>query len=396
MIYHLHMAAPTTKTPRHLRASGSTALRGAPAGFSGAALRVATGILAALVFMAGCNPTLDPVEPPAQDLAASALPAAFHRGMNLQPIGDYGGLLNEDQIDSALDVLVDLGVGHVAVIPSFFQRRLGDSDFYWEPSRQAVDAQARKVIVAAHARGLAVLLKPHLWLAERTDGAWRGDIDPSPGDWPAWSENYQTAMLDYARLADELGVAGISIGSELTAVSTGHAEFWRDLAGALRQEYPGFLTYAANWNQEFEVVTWWDAVDFVGVDAFWPLLEGPEEELTAPACRARLGAVRERLEAVAARSGRPVLLTEIGYKSAVGAAYQPWEWHDGQAADPEAQALIYRCIRDVFGTQPEPHIAGLYFWNWYTAPAWGGPRNSDFTPRGKPAEGVLAGWFSAR
>jgi len=351
----------------------------------------------AFVFAAaGCSPTLDPVEPTVSDLAVPSLPAAFHRGMNLQPIGDYGGLLDEDQIGSALDVLVELGVGHVAVIPSFFQRRLGDSEFYWEPSRQAVDAQTRVVVGAAHARGLAVLLKPHLWLAERPDDAWRGDIDPSPADWPTWSENYQATLLEYARLAEELGVAGISIGSELTTVATGHPEFWRRLAAALRQEYPGFLTYAANWDREFEAATWWDAVDFVGVDAFWPLLDGPEEVLSEAACRARLSAVRKRLEAVADRFDRPVLLTEIGYKSAVGAAYQPWEWHDRQVPDPEGQALIYRCIRDVFGADPEPHIAGMYFWNWYTAPAWGGPRNSDFTPRGKPAEGVLAGWFSQR
>ncbi len=354
------------------------------------------GLAATLVLAAACSPALDPVEPLAPDLAVPVLPEAFQRGMNLQPIGDYGGLLDDDQIEGALDALVRLGVSHVAVIPSYFQRRLGDTDFYWEPSREAVDTQTRAVVLAAHARGLAVLLKPHLWLAERADGAWRGDIDPSTSEWEAWSRNYRAVLLEYARLADELGVAGISIGSELTAVAIGRPEFWRHLAADLRQEYSGFLTYAANWDREFEAATWWDAVDFVGVDAFWPLLDGPQEVLTAPGCRTRMSAVRARLEAVARRTDRPVLLTEIGYKSAVGAAYQPWEWHDGQAADPEGQALIYRCIRDVFGAEPAPHIAGAYFWNWYTAPAWGGLRNSDFTPRGKPAEGVLTGWFSPR
>jgi len=316
--------------------------------------------------------------------------------MNLQPIGGYGGLLDDGQIGGALDNLVEIGVGHVAVIPSFFQRRLGDTEFYWEPSRQAVDSQTRAVVDAAHARGLEVLLKPHLWLTERTDGTWRGDIDPSAAHWPDWSQRYSAVLLEYARLAEELGVAGISIGSELTAVATGHPEFWRSLAGAVRGEYSGFLTYAANWDREFEAATWWEAVDFVGVDAFWPLLEDSREILTPVACRARLSAVRGRLEAVAVRYGRPVLLTEIGYKSAVGGAHQPWKWHDRQEPDPEGQALIYRCIRDVFGVDPAPHIAGVYFWLWYTAPAWGGPRNSDFTPRGKPAEGILAGWFSAR
>ena len=121
MIYHSVMAAPTTKTPRHLRCFGDiVSVRGALAG-----TLVAAGIL-----VLGCSPKLDSVEALPEDLVAVPLPAAFHRGMNLQPIGDYGGLLDEDEIAGALDDLVELGVGHVAVIPSFFQRRLGDVELY--------------------------------------------------------------------------------------------------------------------------------------------------------------------------------------------------------------------------------------------------------------------------
>jgi len=349
-----------------------------------------------MVAVGACDAALDPVAPDPADAGPPALPQGFHRGMNLQPIGDYGGLIREHELGPALDRLVDLGVDHVAVIPSFFQRRLGETEFTWEPSREAVDEQTRRVVTAAHERGLAVLLKPHLWLAERDDGAWRGDINPTDADWATWSANYSAALLDYADLASELDVAGISIGSELTTLAVGRPAFWRELAGTLRERFPGFLTYAANWDREFANATWWDAVDFVGVDAFWPLIDDPAQDLTAEGCRQRLGAVREQLEAVARRVDRPVLLTEIGYKSARGAAYRPWEWHEGQLPDPGEQALIYRCIRDVFGATPAPHLAGLYFWNWYTAPGWGGSRNSDFTPRGKPAEGVLAGWFRAQ
>jgi hypothetical protein len=351
--------------------------------------------LLATLAITACDPALRPIAP-APTEGAAPLPADFHRGINLEPIGDYGGLLDAAEIEPALDDLVDLGVGYVAVIPSFFQRDLNASDFYWEPSREAVDAQTREVVAAAHARGLKVLLKPHLWLAELDDGAWRGDIDPDPATWPHWAHNYHAALIDYAELAHGMGVAGMSIGSELTAVAVGHPDFWRELVAALRAEFSGALTYAANWDREFEEVTWWDAVDYVGVDAFWPLLDYPETELTAEVCGARLAAVRARLEAVAVRFDRPVLLTEIGYKSALGAAYRPWEWHERRAAAPQTQALIYRCIRDVFGAQPAPHIAGVYFWIWYTSPTWGGLHNSDFTPRGKPAEGVLAGWYLSR
>jgi hypothetical protein len=351
--------------------------------------------LLGLLVTAACTPGVAPVESDVAD-RAPALPASFQRGMNLQPIGDYGGLLDATEIDAALDTLVQLGVDHVAVIPSFFQRRLGDTDFYWEPSRAAVDGQTRDVVAAAHARGLAVLLKPHLWLAERDDGAWRGDIAPRPEAWPDWAAHYRAALLDYAALAAELEVAGMSIGSELTAVALAHPDFWRELAQDLRPVYPGWLTYAANWDREYEAITWWDAVDQIGVDAFWPLLDDPDAVLTPQACRSRLQTIRQQLEAVARQFDRPALLTEIGYKSAVGAGYRPWEWHDDQTVDVEGQALIYRCVRDVFGADPEPYIAGTYFWIWYTSPTWGGSRNSDFTPRGKPAEGVLSGWYSAR
>ncbi|NKB86765.1 MAG: hypothetical protein GKS06_00895 [Acidobacteria bacterium] len=384
MIYDHRMPNRANKTPRRRGHSHSVPVLagGVPA-------------LLLLAVAAACDPALSPVNPePVQN--ARALPDDFHRGINLEPIGDYGGLLDEREIDGTLEELVALGVDHVAVIPSFFQRRLGETDFYWEPSREAVDDQTRRVVQQAHELDLAVLLKPHLWLAEKDDGAWRGDIAPTPDGWPEWSENYRRALLHYAALGEELGVAAISIGSELTGVALGHPEFWPALAEEMRKTYRGSLTYAANWDREFEAISWWGALDYAGVDAFWPLVDRIDETLTPAACVSRMTEIRGRLERVAARVGRPVLLTEIGYKSAMGAAFRPWEWHEERAADPDIQALIYRCIRDAFGAEPAPHIGGVYFWIWYTSPAWGGLRNSDFTPRGKPAEGVLAGWYGAR
>ncbi len=62
--------------------------------------------------------------------------------------------------------------------------------------------------------------------------------------------------------------------------------------------------------------------------------------------RRRRGTIRAEIEAVSRRHDRPVLLTEIGYKSATGAAWRPWEWHEPDAlrADPEGQRAIYEAI----------------------------------------------------
>lgn len=355
---------------------------------------------------------------PLPDLDLAPLPAGFQRGMNLEPIGGFGAEIDLDLLPASLDALVELGVDHLAVIPSFFQRRLGDTDFVWRGGRDDVDATTRAAIRLARERGLRVLLKPHLWLESRdpeTD-TWRGNILPEDDAWPAWRRAYREAILSYARLAAEENVVAISIGSELTALALARPQFWRGLAADVREAFPGRVTYAANWDREVEAIEWWDAVDSVGVDAFWPLADAPEERLDLELCRERLDAVRERLAEFARDHDRPVLITEIGYRSARGAAWRPWEWPDDdrRPADPELQATLYRCIAEVLtpvatdraSSTPPPGataeaaahrwLVGAYVWNWHADLSRGGPANADFTPRGKPAEAILKSWFGAR
>ena len=359
--------------------------------------------LAGLVIVGCAGPAIEKLDP---ELAASieevtALPVGFQRGMNLEPIG-FNSSINLRRLETSLDLLVGLGVDHIAVIPSFFQSRLGEIEFFWRGTRERVDNDTRRVIELAHARGLRVLLKPHLWLDDRSDGSWRGVINPTDAAWPSWSAAYRSALLAYADLAAASDVAGIALGSELTLVALAHPEFWRQLASDVRERFHGFVTYAANWDRELTGIEWWEELDFVGVDAFWPLLDDSDggAPLTDALCDGRMGTIRDKIGEVAARTGRPVVLSEIGYRSAVGAAHRPWEWHDDTTTpDPDLQASIYACIARVFGapsgdlTEPPVWLAGVYFWVWYADLSWGGIENTDFTPHGKPAEAILGAWF---
>jgi hypothetical protein len=365
---------------------------------------------------AACLPSdsADRTDPAPVDAAVqgyAALPAGFQRGMNLEPIRGFGRTLDLERLPASLDALVQLGVDHVAIIPSFFQRELGDGELTWRGGRETVEAETAAAIRLAHDRGLGVLLKPHLWLENRSNGAWRGDIDPPPAVWPAWSEAYSDAVLGFAALAARESVAGLSIGSELSSLTRSQPEYWGELAREVRAIFPGFVTYAANWHQEFDELTFWQELDYVGVDAFWPLADGPDESLDAAGCARRMGAIRDSLQAVSERTGRPVLLTEIGYKSSTGGLWQPWEW-SGDEPDPEAQAQAWRCIAEVLGQAASAAatatgavddtaggatwLRGVYAWNWHANLRYGGPRNVDFTLRGKPAEGVLRAWFGSR
>jgi len=72
------------------------------------------------------------------------------------------------------------------------------------------------------------------------------------------------------------------------------------------------------------------------------------------------------------------------------APVRPWEEADG-APDPEAQRACYDAL--VRALEPEDWVAGAFFWKWFSSDRIGGPHDSSFTPRGKPAQEVMARAF---
>jgi hypothetical protein len=161
----------------------------------------------------------------------------------------------------------------------------------------------------------------------------------------------------------------------------------------VREVYHGKLTYAANWDREFEGIAFWDALDFAGVQAYFPLSEKSDptlEELMA-GWRKPIAV----LERVAGEIHRPVVFTEIGYKSADRASVEPWRWGTDDHVNPEQQA---RCYEAMFrAAWRKPWFRGAFFWKWY--PHFDTSRSSEdknFTPQGKPAEKVLGLWYSSQ
>jgi hypothetical protein len=98
--------------------------------------------------------------------------------------------------------------------------------------------------------------------------------------------------------------------------------------------------------------------------------------------------VADRLDLLSSRAGKPVVVGEIGLRSAKGAAAKPWESPEERAtaADPQLQADV---IADWLAVLDRPAIHGVLIWRWFTDPAAGGPDDTDFTVQGKPAEAVL-------
>lgn len=256
---------------------------------------------------------------------------------------------------------------------------------WWGESDQGIKETTR----LAKEAGIKTMLKPHLWIHH----SWPGEIKmESDSLWQVWFEQYELFILHYARLAEEANIEMLCIGTELHhAIS--HEEEWRKLIESIRAVYHGKITYAANFTEEYEKIKFWDDLDFIGVQAYFSLsknLNPTVEEMIA-----NWATPLSSLEAIAGQYQRPVLFTEIGYRSTTDAAIEPWRWPQENLENSRSNETQARCYEAFFkATWNKPWLGGVYFWKWYPH---GAHRlgEIDFTPQGKPAEKVMSRYFNA-
>ncbi|GEO03938.1 hypothetical protein AAE02nite_16020 [Adhaeribacter aerolatus] len=243
--------------------------------------------------------------------------------------------------------------------------------------------------------GIKTLLKPHIWLHDRS-GKWLGDIDMSTeAQWQEWFANYRTFILHYAQLAQQEQIEALCIGTELHKPAVTHEGAWRKLIKEIRQVYSGQLTYAANWYLEYEEIKFWDALDFIGVQAYFPLTQNNNPNLL----QLKKGWEKHLpdLARLSKRYKKPIVFTEAGYKSTPDAGIEPWKWPErGALADlPEAKATQALCYEAMFqSVWHQPWFGGMYIWKWYPQLRENRSYHGDFTPQNKPAAQVLAQWYA--
>lgn len=242
----------------------------------------------------------------------------------------------------------------------------------------------------ARERGMRLMLKPHVLLAGRGHWGWPGDVKMvDSGDWPQFFEYYRRWITHYAMLAQMYRFESFCIGVELIHTTIGHEKEWRDLIAHMRKLYGGSIVYAANWGDEFEKIAFWDALDAIGLNSYYPLSPNPQAsdaELLAGARR-----VAQIIADVVARYHKPVVITEIGFASRPAPWVDPHRDGRGEPADEIAQKRAYEAMFTAFYDQA--WLRGIFLWKWPTFLEDGGPGHSGFTPNGKAAQEVVARWF---
>src|SRR3954463_9869975 len=191
----------------------------------------------------------------------------------------WGGQAITDTGHKAMDQIAATGANTLTLIPNFFQadqnssavRLKIDPNNPWGSESDTL-AQVKQSILDAKARGLDVVLKPHL---ETENRVWRAEITPS--DPKAWFASYKAMMVDYAKVAQEAGAGMICVGTEMdsmidptksfvddpaTGATKTYTQAWSELIDAVRSVYSGKVTYAATYWTAKDV-GFWNKVDFI-------------------------------------------------------------------------------------------------------------------------------------
>ncbi len=299
--------------------------------------------------------------------------------------------------DSTLEMLSNLGATHLSLVSFGFQQDASSPEIRFRPDVRwysESESGARSIAVRARAHGLGVILKPQIWLR---GGAWTAEIDfAREADWTIWESQYREYLMHTARLAEVIGAELLIIGTELANPVRTREVFWRRLIADVRAVYDGKLTYGANWHDDFETVPFWDALDYIGVQAYFPIAQhrSPSTADLVDGWRPHV----EALEKVSRRESLPVLFTEIGYRSISYAAAEPWRWPDREEnatvePDYEIQSDLFEAFFEVIW--PKPWFAGAIVWKMYPGGERPNRRALDFTPQDKPAEDVIRHHFHA-
>ncbi len=320
------------------------------------------------------------------------------RGMTIGPIENayhLGVGYGSNAYDRSLEESQSWGATWVAITPF---GRVADLtgkgvDPTFEAPFEKTRADVARAIRMAHARGLHVMLVPHLWVES---GGWRAEIDPKTDEgWAHWARSYADFELAWARVAEEEHAEIFSAGVELRSwVTSGRAPTFALVLEEIRRAYHGLVTYSANWDDVDDTIIL-GSLDLIGINAFYPLADrdrATESELLLGGER-----VRMKIHKLGETWHKPVLFTEIGYTTRPDPAIRPWEWPDAMKTvrvDEHAQALAYESlIRPLLA---EPDLAGFFVWRVYADPddvsqeaEWG------FSPRGKLAESVVRDAFTA-
>ena len=294
----------------------------------------------------------------------------------------------EAVVQEQVEAIMQINANSAAIMPFGFIREVNNPEISFNTERQwfgETKNGAKQYIDILHKNGISVMMKPQLWIS---NGVFTGVLKMDSEDhWKQLEVSYRDFIMTYVQLAAETKVDILCIGTEFEQFVQNRPEYWLKLISEIRKVYKGKLTYAANWD-EFDRVPFWKQLDYIGVDAYFPLSESKTptvEELV-------LGwqPWKVKMETLSVETQKPILFTEYGYRSMDYSAKKPW-LVDRTEEKPNMVSQV-NCKKAIFSEfWSEKWFAGGYVWKWFAKhDTAGGINDNRFTPQNKPSLKIIS------
>lgn len=285
-----------------------------------------------------------------------------------------------------------INANYAAVMPFGFIRDVNHPEIMFNTDRQwfgETKVGAKQYIEALKSEGIKIMMKPQIWI-------WNGEFTgflkmKTEDDWKLLEDSYTTFILEFAQVAQEANAEILCIGTELEYFIDHRPEYWSNLIVEIKKVYKGKLTYAANWD-EFKRTPFWKDLDYIGVDAYFPLSDSKTPTLEE--CKIGWQKHKTLLRRYSETLNKPILFTEFGYRSVDYTAKAPWNYDRAMTIvnfDAQNNAML-SLFEEVWN---EDWFAGGFVWKWFHEhERVGGELDSQFTPQNKPVEIVIKNNYS--
>ena len=298
------------------------------------------------------------------------------------------GLILSQVTKQTLQTMKSLGIKWIALGPDVHMENIHKPAL----SYGSDDNAYKEFITYATQQGFQITLLPRIESPDffKPPYPFRADIEmDNEEDWKTFHDNYKQMIGHYARLSQETGVGMLILGLEYQQSVSQFPESWRAIIKHARSLYKGKLTYSANWYEEFQQVTFWDELDYIGIGAYFELSDGPNTSMLS--IMDNWLPIVKTLQKTSEAYNKPVIFTEVGYTTFEDAAQYPWKWQDDlqRPISQEQQADCYRALFRVFAN--EPWFDGFFIWRFYTDPSI--LPTYSYSPVNKPAGDVIQRWF---
>jgi Ca2+-binding RTX toxin-like protein len=313
-------------------------------------------------------------------------------------LSEWNGQFSSVSAKQAFQKIASLGSNSIELTVRIWTQTGTSTSVFAEPTKTESDASLLASFQAAHEAGLSVLFKAALSTLNGTRVS-----SLAPADVAVFFASYKAEIVHLATIAQAADVEMFAIGNEMSSLSgQQYRGYWIDLIAAVREVYHGELTYAAA-TDEATHVSFWDQLDTIGVNTYPPLTASHAptvQELvdawTSVPVNSYYAAAFDYkspvdfLHSLATTYDKPLLMTEVGYRSVDGTAIAPGSWTSNGTPDVMEQADAYNAFFQVWSAHGGSWFKGAELWQWDLNNQYS---STGYSVMGKPAEAIVSQYF---